>query len=43
MVPIPGTKRLERMVENAGAADIVLSVDDFALLDAVPQTFGARY
>ncbi len=43
VVPIPGTKRVERMVENAGAADLDLTAADMALLDAVPQTFGARY
>jgi aryl-alcohol dehydrogenase-like predicted oxidoreductase len=43
VVPIPGTKRVERMVENALAADLELTPADMERLDAVPQTFGARY
>ena len=43
VVPIPGTKRVERMVENAQAAGLDLTEADLELLDAVPQTFGARY
>lgn len=51
MVPIPGTKHLSRLKENLGAADLVLSPDDLALLDRqsaaialvgarLPATFG---
>ena len=32
--PIPGTKRVERLEENAGALDVVLTADDLARLDA---------
>jgi aryl-alcohol dehydrogenase-like predicted oxidoreductase len=32
--PIPGTKRVERLEENAGALDVVLTSDDLARLDA---------
>ena len=32
--PIPGTKRVERLEENAGALDVVLTPDDLARLDA---------
>jgi aryl-alcohol dehydrogenase-like predicted oxidoreductase len=44
VVPIPGTKRRERLEENAAAADVVLSVDDLrAIADALPQPVGDRY
>jgi len=32
--PIPGTKRVERLEENAGALDVVLTSDDLSRLDA---------
>jgi aryl-alcohol dehydrogenase-like predicted oxidoreductase len=32
--PIPGTKRVERLEENAGALDVMLTSDDLARLDA---------
>ncbi len=35
VVPIPGTKRAARVAENAGAADVELSPDDLARIDAV--------
>ena len=40
IVPIPGTRRRERIDENAGAADIALSPDDIADLDALVATIG---
>lgn len=46
IVPIPGTKRRDRLEENAGAAALRLSADDLAELDAaapVGGTAGARY
>jgi aryl-alcohol dehydrogenase-like predicted oxidoreductase len=43
VVPIPGTKTPEYLVENAGAADLQLSVADLAELDALPAPEGARY
>jgi aryl-alcohol dehydrogenase-like predicted oxidoreductase len=46
IVPIPGTKHLKYLEENAAAADIRLSADDLALLEeAVPRdaVAGARY
>jgi aryl-alcohol dehydrogenase-like predicted oxidoreductase len=33
IVPIPGTRRIERLQENIGAADVVLSADDLAAID----------
>ncbi len=43
VIPIPGTKRLAYLEENAGAADLVLSVVDLAELDELPAAVGARY
>lgn len=34
-VPIPGTRRVERVEENVGAADIALSAADLAAIDAL--------
>jgi aryl-alcohol dehydrogenase-like predicted oxidoreductase len=44
--PIPGTKRVERLEENAVALDLKLSVEDIARLDAAfpaGAARGARY
>lgn len=38
IVPIPGTRRPERMRENAGAADIQLTADEAAALDRALDT-----
>lgn len=46
IVPIPGTRKLERLEENVAAADIVLSPEDLAAIDAAfPQAevAGGRY
>jgi aryl-alcohol dehydrogenase-like predicted oxidoreductase len=44
LVPIPGTKRRRYLEENAGAADIHLSQDHLARIDAeLPPVAGARY
>jgi aryl-alcohol dehydrogenase-like predicted oxidoreductase len=44
IVPIPGTKRRERLEENAAAADVVLSDDDLReIADALPEPAGQRY
>ncbi len=46
VVPIPGTKRVKYIEENAAATQIHLSADDIAHLDAmapVGMTAGARY
>ena len=43
VVPIPGTKRLTRLEENAGAASVELSAEDLAELDALPEAVGERY
>lgn len=33
IVPIPGTRKIDRMLENAKAADVILSADEVARLD----------
>ncbi|MCH1866211.1 aldo/keto reductase [Nocardioides sp. CFH 31398] len=46
VVPIPGTRRLERLDENLGAADVVLTADDLAELDRAStevRVTGERY
>ncbi|WP_245159033.1 aldo/keto reductase [Blastococcus sp. TF02A_35] len=46
VVPIPGTKRISYLEENAAAADVVLSDDDLRRLDeAAPAgaAVGDRY
>ncbi|HEY9308030.1 MAG TPA: aldo/keto reductase [Microbacterium sp.] len=44
IVPIPGTRRRERVDENAGAAAVPLSADDIATLDALAAVVaGNRY
>jgi aryl-alcohol dehydrogenase-like predicted oxidoreductase len=43
VVPIPGTKRVSRLEENAAAADVTLTAEDLAELDALPAPVGARY
>lgn len=46
IVPIPGTRRVERIEENAGATTIALSADDLSALDALTQhvpVSGDRY
>ncbi|WP_084105163.1 aldo/keto reductase [Demequina sp. NBRC 110056] len=45
-VPIPGTRRVERLEENAGGADVDLTADDLAEIDEVAtplQITGDRY
>jgi aryl-alcohol dehydrogenase-like predicted oxidoreductase len=43
IVPIPGTRRVSRLVENAAAADLVLSPDHLARLAAIHPPAGDRY
>jgi len=42
VVPIPGTRRVERVEENVGATTVALSADDIADLDAVAGRVGVR-
>ncbi|MGB8381608.1 MAG: aldo/keto reductase, partial [Dermatophilaceae bacterium] len=46
IAPIPGTRRLDRLDENLGAAGLTLTSDDVAELDAASariQVHGERY
>jgi aryl-alcohol dehydrogenase-like predicted oxidoreductase len=46
IVPIPGTRRLERLVENLGGADLQLTADDIAHIDTTSARItvvGERY
>jgi len=43
VLPIPGTRRAARVIENARAATLDMSPDDLALLDALPEFTGPRY
>lgn len=45
IVPIPGTRRVERLEENIAATDVTLSAEDLAKIrDILPEgAFGARY
>ena len=44
LVPIPGTKRREYLEQNAGAADVELTDEDLARIDAeLPEVAGDRY
>ena len=44
MVPIPGTKRLKYLEQNAAAADLQLSAEDMATLDSLgARAAGERY
>lgn len=40
--PIPGTKRVERLEENAGAMEVVLTSEDLARIDAMFPAGAAR-
>jgi aryl-alcohol dehydrogenase-like predicted oxidoreductase len=42
IVPIPGTRRRERIDENAGATRVALSADDIAYLDALAARVGVQ-
>jgi len=46
IVPIPGTRKIERLAENIGAADLVLTAEDLREIDDAAskiQVLGARY
>ena len=45
IVPIPGTRSVKRIEENAGAADLTLTQADLAAIDEILPAggFGARY
>ena len=43
VVPIPGTRRRERLEQNAAAAEVGLSPEDLAALDELEAPIGDRY
>jgi aryl-alcohol dehydrogenase-like predicted oxidoreductase len=45
IVPIPGTRKPERLAENAAAADVELSASDLARIEEIlPEgAYGSRY
>jgi aryl-alcohol dehydrogenase-like predicted oxidoreductase len=43
VVPIPGTKRIAYLEENAAAAELELTAADLAELDGLPAAVGSRY
>jgi aryl-alcohol dehydrogenase-like predicted oxidoreductase len=46
IVPIPGTRKLERLKENIGAADVELTADDLREIESVASKItvqGERY
>ncbi|HSO37247.1 MAG TPA: aldo/keto reductase [Labilithrix sp.] len=43
VIPIPGTRKIERLEENTAAAEVKLDAADLAVLDALPEARGARY
>jgi aryl-alcohol dehydrogenase-like predicted oxidoreductase len=43
VIPIPGTRRLRHLEENAGAADVSLSAMDLTELRDLPEVTGTRY
>jgi aryl-alcohol dehydrogenase-like predicted oxidoreductase len=42
IVPIPGTRRIERLAENSAATQVALSADEIADLDAMADRIGVR-
>ncbi len=42
VIPIPGTKTARYLDQNVGAAELTLSADELAELDAMPAPLGAR-
>jgi len=43
VIPIPGTKKMRRLEENAAAADLDLPEDSLAELDQIPVSVAPRY
>ena len=43
VIPIPGTKKMRRLEENAAAADLDLPEDALAKLDRIPASVAPRY
>jgi aryl-alcohol dehydrogenase-like predicted oxidoreductase len=43
VIPIPGTRRLRHLEDNAGASTIALTTGDLSDLDDLPAVTGTRY
>lgn len=43
VIPIPGTRKIERLEENLASAELNLDAADRATLDALPKARGERY
>jgi aryl-alcohol dehydrogenase-like predicted oxidoreductase len=46
IIPIPGTKKREKLKDNAGSVDVTLSQDDFKMIEVVLEKYpdtGDRY
>ncbi|TMR94886.1 aldo/keto reductase, partial [Nonomuraea basaltis] len=43
IAPIPGTKRVSRLEENAAADDLVLTAEQIAKLDSLPPAAGGHH
>ncbi|MFB9628952.1 hypothetical protein [Nonomuraea helvata] len=43
IAPIPGTKRVSRLEENAAADDVELTVEQLAKLDSLPPAVGGHH
>jgi aryl-alcohol dehydrogenase-like predicted oxidoreductase len=44
VVPIPGTKRIERLEQNVGAVELTLTIEELGILDGVAKRIvGGRY
>ena len=46
IIPIPGTKRRKYLLDNAGAADVTMTTDDFKAIDKLLEQYpniGDRY
>jgi aryl-alcohol dehydrogenase-like predicted oxidoreductase len=43
VIPIPGTKKVHYLEQNAAAADLALTAQDLTELEALPAPVGARY
>ena len=43
VIPIPGTRKLQRLEENVASSEVTLDAADLATLDGLPEARGARY
>jgi aryl-alcohol dehydrogenase-like predicted oxidoreductase len=43
VIPIPGTRRIERLEENLASSEVTLDAADLAILNNLPEARGTRY